>query len=126
MNTQPCVFIVVDDAAVRDGLGMVLETFGLTYQTFENAERYLEGYVAGTPGCLLVDKNMPGLNGDELQEELHRRNIHLPIISLASYGDLPVKVRTIKARTVDFMTKPLQIKQLIEHIQANLNHEIGK
>jgi FixJ family two-component response regulator len=125
MNTQPCVFIVVDDAAVRDGLGMVLETVGLAYQAFENAERFLECYVPATPGCLLVDMNMLGMNGDELQAELLVRNIHLPIISLTSYGELPATVRIIKTGTEDFITKPIQIKQLIEHVQASLNHEIG-
>lgn len=126
MNTQPCVFIVVDDDAVRDGLAMVLETVGLTYQTFENAERFLEGYAQGTPGCLVFDIDMPGLHGDELQEKLISRNIHLPIISLASYGDLPTTVRTLEAGAVDFMTKPIQIKLLIEHIQERLHHEIRK
>jgi FixJ family two-component response regulator len=126
MNTQPCVFIVVDDDAVRDGLAMVLETVGLTYQTFGNAERFLEGYVQGMPGCLVLDIDMPGFYGDELQEELISRNIHLPIISLARYSDLPTTVRTLEAGAVDFMTKPIQIKLLIEHIQERLHHEIRK
>jgi FixJ family two-component response regulator len=123
MNIQPCIFIVDDDDAVRDGLALVLETVGLASQTFENAERFLEGYVQGTPGCLVLDINMPGMNGDELQEELNRRNIRLPIIFLTSYGDIPTTVRTIKAGAVDFMTKPVQINLLIERIQIELQRE---
>ncbi|MDP3839068.1 MAG: response regulator, partial [Methylococcales bacterium] len=84
MNTQPCVFIVDDDYAVRDGLGLVLETAGFNYQTCESAEHFLEIYSAETSGCLLLDMNMSGLNGDELQAELARRNIHLPIIFLTA------------------------------------------
>jgi len=120
MSVQPCVFIVDDDEAVRDGLEMVMETVGLACQTFTDAERFLEGYQPGTPGCLVLDINMPGMNGDELQTELIRRNIRLPIIFLTSYGDIPMSVRTIRAGAVDFLTKPVQISQLIERIQAEL------
>ncbi len=123
MSTQPCVFIVDDDYAVRDSLGLVFKTAGLNYQTFENAEHFLETYSGGTPGCLLLDMNMPGLNGDELQTELIRRNIHLPIIFLTAYGDIPMTVRAMKAGAVDFLTKPVPSKLLIERIQTVLKHE---
>jgi FixJ family two-component response regulator len=122
MNTQPCVFIVDDDYAVRDGLGLVLETAGFNYQTCESAEHFLEIYDSETCGCLLLDMNMPGLNGDELQAELIRRNIHLPIIFLTAYGDIGMSVRAIKAGADDFLTKPVSNKLLIERIQAALQH----
>jgi len=123
MSIQPCVFIVDDDYAVRDALGLVIETAGLDCQTFENAEHFLETYSPGRPGCLLLDVNMPGMNGDELQTELIRRNIHLPIIFLTAYGDIPMTVRTIKAGAVDFLTKPVPSKFLLERIQAVLHDE---
>ena len=123
MNTQPCVYIVDDDYAVRDALGLVMETAGLACQTFESAEHFLETYCPGVPGCLLLDVNLPGLNGDELQAELNRRNMHLPIIFLTAHGDIPMTVRTIKAGAVDFLTKPVPSKLLIERIQAVLRHE---
>jgi FixJ family two-component response regulator len=123
MNSQPCVFIVDDDDAAREGLALVIETLGLTCQAFENAERFMESYVTGTPGCLVLDMNMPGMNGDELQEELNRRHIHLPIIFLTAYGDIATTVRTIQAGAVDFMTKPVQINLLIERIQTVLKQE---
>lgn len=123
MSTQPCVFIVDDDYAVRDSLGLVFKTAGLNYQTFENAEHFLETYSGGTPGCLLLDMNMPGLNGDELQIELIRRDIHLPIIFLTAYGDIPMTVRAMKAGAIDFLTKPVPSKLLIERIQTVLKHE---
>jgi len=126
MNTKPCVFIVDDDDAIRDGLGMVLETAGIACQVFENAECFLERYVPGTSGCLVLDIVMPGMHGDELQAELIRRNILLPIIFLTSYGDKPTVNRSFKAGAVDYMTKPVQIKLLIERIQALLQHEIWK
>jgi len=123
MSTQPCVFIVDDDYAVRDSLGLVFKTAGLNYLTFENAEHFLETYSSGTPGCLLLDMNMPGLNGDELQAELIRRDIHLPIIFLTAYGDIPMSVRAMKAGAVDFLTKPVPSKLLIEQIQTVLQRE---
>jgi len=123
MNTQPCIFIVDDDYAVRDSIGLVLETAGFNYQAFESAEHFLEIYSAETPGCLLLDMNMRGLNGDELQAELIRRNINLPIIFLTAYGDIAMSVRAIKAGADDFLTKPVSNKLLIERIQAALQHE---
>ena len=123
MNTQPCVFIVDDDFAVRDSLQLIMETAGLDYQAFDNAEHFLQSYCPDKPGCLLLDVNMPGMNGDELQAELIRRNIHLPIIFLTAYGDIPMTVRTIKAGAVDFLTKPVPRKLLLERIQDALQHE---
>lgn len=123
MSIQPCVFIVDDDDAVRDALGLVIETAGLACQAFESAEHFLDSYCPGKPGCLLLDVNLPGLSGHELQAELIRRNMHLPIIFLTAYGDIPMTVRAIKAGAVDFLTKPVPSKLLIERIQAVLQHE---
>ena len=123
MNIQPCIFIVDDDHAVRDALGLIMETAGLAYQAFESAEQFLQTYCPGQPGCLLLDVNLPGLNGHELQTELIRRNIHLPIIFLTAYGDIPMTVRAIKAGAVDFLTKPVPRKLLLERIEAVLQNE---
>lgn len=120
MNIEPCVYIVDDDDAVRDGLGLVLEMAGFVYHAFESAEQFLAAYCPRQPGCLLLDINMPGLNGLELQEELNRRGIQLPITFLTAYGDIPTTVRAMKGGAVDFLTKPVPSKQLIEHIQSML------
>jgi two-component system response regulator FixJ len=121
MSIQPCVFIVEDEYPVRHSLGLIMETAGYAYQTFESAEDFLQNYCPGQPGCLLLDVNLPGLNGDELQAELIRRKIHLPIIFLTAYGDIPMTVRVIKAGAVDFLTKPVPRNLLIERIQAVLH-----
>ncbi|WP_374089328.1 response regulator transcription factor [Methylomicrobium lacus] len=123
MSTQFCVFIVDDEYPVRHSLGLIMETAGFAYQTFESAEDFLQNYCPGQPGCLLLDINLPGLNGDELQAELIRRKIHLPIIFLTAFGDIPMTVRAIKAGAVDFLTKPVPRDLLIERIQAVLQHE---
>lgn len=124
MNIEPCVYIVDDDDAVRDGLGLVLEMAGFAYQAFESAEQFLVAYCPRQPSCLLLDINMPGLNGLELQEELKRRGIQLPITFLTAYGDIPTTVRAMKGGAIDFLTKPVPSKQLIEHIQSMLQQAI--
>lgn len=125
MNTQACVFVVDDDDAVRDSLGLVFETEGLAYQTFGSAESFLESYCPGQPACLLLDVNMPGLDGHELQAELTRRQIQLPIIFLTAYGDIPMTVRAMKAGAVDFLTKPVSTELLIDRVQTALGLQIA-
>ena len=120
MNVEPCVYVVDDDDAVRDGIGMLLEIAGINFQAFNSAEHFLEAYCPGKPSCLVLDINMPGLNGLELQEELNRREIQLPIIFLTAYGDVPTSVRAMKVGAVDFLIKPVPSEQLIERIQAVL------
>jgi two-component system response regulator FixJ len=124
MSSQPCVFIVDDEYPVRHSLGLIMETAGYAYETFGSAEDFLQNYRPGQNGCLLLDVNLPGLNGDELQAELIRRGIHLPIIFLTAYGDIPMTVRAIKAGAVDFLTKPVPRDLLIERIQTVLEHEV--
>jgi FixJ family two-component response regulator len=120
MSIEPCVFIVEDDYAVRDGLALVIETAGLACQAFESAERFLQAYTPDTSGCLLLDINLPGLTGLELQDELVRRNSQLPIIFLTAHGDMLMKGRAIKAGAADFLMKPVPSELLIERIQAVL------
>ena len=124
MSIQPCVFVVDDDAAVRDSLGLVFEAAGLACQTFASAEGFLESYSPGKPGCLVLDVNMPGLDGQELQAELNRRHIQLPIVFLTAFGDIPMTVQAIKAGAVDFLTKPVDRQLLIERVQTALRLEI--
>jgi FixJ family two-component response regulator len=126
MNSEPCVFIVDDDYAVRDGLALVIETAGIAYQSFESAEQFLQDYCPHQRGCLLLDINMQGLTGLDLQNELLRRNLQLPIIFLTGYGDIPTSVRAIKAGAVDFLTKPVASKLLVERIQTVLQMEAEK
>jgi FixJ family two-component response regulator len=126
MGTYPCVFIVDDDPAVRDALGLLIEAAGLAYQTFESAEHFLLSYWPGKHGCLLLDINMPGMSGFDLQRELIRRLINLPIIFLTAHSDALMKDRAIKSGAVDFFSKPIPIKLLIERIQTVLQHEAFK
>lgn len=126
MSDQPCVFIIDDDEAIRDSLKMVLETININCETFDSAENFLDSFNPENIGCLVLDVNLPGINGVELHAELNRRNIRLPIIFLTSYGDIPMSVRAIKAGAVDFLLKPIAIPEIIECIQSALQKQILK
>ncbi|MBD9356504.1 response regulator transcription factor [Methylomonas albis] len=123
MSEEALVFIVDDDDAVRDSLGQLMQAAGLPCQLFESAEDFLEAYRPGQPGCLVLDLNMPDMSGDELQNELIRLNIQIPIIFLTAFGDIPTTVRVIKAGAIDFLTKPIPSKVLLTRIEAVLQQQ---
>lgn len=126
MNLPPTVFLVDDAAAVRETLAKLIEMSGLAVETYASAEAFLESYDPGRPGCLVLDLKMPGMSGIELQAELGRRGIGLPIIFLTAFGDIPTTVRAIQAGAVDFLTKPVQAKPFLERIQAALAQDIHR
>ena len=126
MSHSPYVYIVDDDDAVRNALALVVETAGLNCKTFPNAEQFLANYRSGDSGCLILDVNLPGLNGHQLQHELNYLNSHLPIIFLTAYGDIPTTVKAIKAGAVDFLTKPIPSQDLLKRIREVLDQEANK
>jgi FixJ family two-component response regulator len=117
MNIQPLVLLVDDDQAVRESLTLLIETIGFSIQTYDSAEAFLKHYCPRIPACLVLDVNMPGMSGPELQIELIRRKIQLPIIFLTGYGDIPLTVKAMKAGAADFLIKPINGKLLIECIK---------
>ncbi len=120
MTPQPTVFIIDDDNAVRDSLYLQLDSAGFTVDTFSNPGDFLDILQPSTTGCLILDMRMPGMSGPELQAELARRNINLPIIFLTGYGGIPLTVKTIQAGAFDFLTKPVDSKKLRDCINAAL------
>jgi two-component system response regulator FixJ len=120
MIPNSSVFIVDDDAAVRDGLSMQLEAAGFPVKAFASAEDFLGVISPAVIGCLVLDVRMPGMTGPDLQAELARRNINLPIIFLSGHGNIPLAVKSIQAGAVDFLTKPVTGTVLIERIQIAL------
>lgn len=114
--TDPCVFLVDDDAAVRDALSLLIETAGYAVRSYAGADAFLADCGPRSRGCAIVDLRMPGMNGMELQAEMARRGMLLPIIFLTGYGDIPTSVKAIKAGAVDFLTKPVAAAQLFASI----------
>ena len=122
---KPTVFLVDDDDAVRDAVSMLLDSAGLQVRCFDSAQRFLDEYDA-TPGCLVLDVSMPGMTGLELQEELNKSGIRIPIIFITGHGDVPMSVRAIKQGAVDFVEKPADDDELLEKIRKaiKLDREI--
>jgi FixJ family two-component response regulator len=120
MNAPATVFIVDDDAAVRDALTMLLEAAGYAVEAFQSAADFLDKLNSDTQGCLILDVNMPDMDGPSLQEELLRRGSRLPVIFLSGHGTIPVTVRAIKAGAMDFLTKPVDGTELLAHVQKAL------
>jgi FixJ family two-component response regulator len=107
------VFVVDDDEAVRDALGLLLRTAGLRVDTFESAAAFLKDYRPEQAGCLVLDIRMPGMSGLDLQDELHKRRARLPIVFLTAHGDVPMAVRALKKGASDFIEKPVDQQRLV-------------
>jgi len=119
-EARPTVFIVDDDPAVREAMGMLMASAGLDTCGFPGARDFLAAYEAGTPGCLVLDVRMPGMSGIELQEELDRRGAALPIIFLTAYADVPTAVGAVRAGAVDFLQKPVEGGMLLKRVRDAL------
>ena len=111
---DPTVFLVDDDASVRDSLSLLLSLKGLRSQVFATAEHFLETYRAEWRGCLLTDLRMPGMSGLELQAALRERAIDLPVVVLTAHGDVATTRAALKAGAVDFLEKPVDDHVLID------------
>jgi two-component system, LuxR family, response regulator FixJ len=115
-QTQPTVFVVDDDQAVRKSLDVLIRSVGLKVETYESAQSFLAGCDPERPGCLVLDVRMPGMSGLELQKTLKEQGIGLPVIMITGHGDVPIAVRAMKAGAVEFIEKPFSKQLLLEHI----------
>jgi FixJ family two-component response regulator len=120
---SPTVFVIDDDAAVRDSLGRLLEAHRLQVRTYESAEGFLAALRPTTSGCLVLDVRLPRMSGPELQARLAARGMRLPIIFLTAQGDIPTSVRALQAGAVDFLEKPVAGDLLLERVRAALRTE---
>lgn len=121
MQAEPAtVFLIDDDAAVRDALELTLTMAGLDVEAYASAEAFLQQWVPGRAGCLVLDVEMPGMSGLQLQQALAARDIRLPILFLSGHGDIPMAVRALKAGAVDFLPKPCRGSKLLERVREAL------
>jgi FixJ family two-component response regulator len=123
MTREATVFIVDDDASVRRSLERLLRASGFHVESFDSGEHYLEREPFGGLGCVLLDINMPGVSGIELQQRLQDRGDTVPIVFLTGHGDIPTSVRAMKRGAQDFLTKPIDVDDLVPVIEdALLRH----
>src|SRR2546427_724586 len=121
MNTTDTpVYVVDDDASVREAVGSLIRSAGLGVQTFASAQEFLAAPRAEVPSCLVLDLHLPGLSGLDLQQELAKADVQIPIVFLSGHGDIPTSVRAIKAGALAFLTKPFDDDELLNAIRDGI------
>ncbi len=114
------VFVVDDDRSIRESLQNLIQSMGLRVQTFVSAQEFLTSKRADAPSCLVLDVELPGLSGLDLQQELAKADVQIPIIFISGHGDIPMSVRAMKAGALEFFTKPFDPESLVQAVQRAL------
>jgi FixJ family two-component response regulator len=117
------VFVIDDDASLRRAIQRVLGSVGLQVELFGSAREFLAASRPDVPSCVVLDVRLPGMSGLDLQRELTSAGIHIPLIFITSYGDIPMSVRAMKAGAVEFLTKPFRDQDLLDAIQLALKRD---
>ena len=120
LQATPIVFIVDDDISVRESLELLMQTEGWQTQTFASAEDFLAHPRASVPSCLVLDVNLPDLNGLDLQRRVAADRAHMPIIFITGFGDIPMTVQAMKAGAIEFLTKPFTVDELRNSVRRAL------
>jgi FixJ family two-component response regulator len=116
----PTVFIIDDDAGVRESIQDLLESVGLRARSFATTEEFLHSQRADGPSCLVLDVRLPGMSGLDFQLKLAETGIQIPIIFLTGHADIPMTVKAMKSGAVEFLTKPFREQELLDAIQQAL------
>jgi two-component system response regulator FixJ len=120
MAQDGTVFVVDDDPAIRDSLAMLLASSGYQAKSYASAAAFLASETPDAVGCMVVDVQMPGMNGLALQQELAARRFRLPVIVMTGHGDIPIAVQAMKAGAVDFLEKPFDDGVLLDGVRRAL------
>ena len=124
MGTQPeeqgVVFVIDDDALLRDALSRLFRSIGLQVVTFASAPEFLNHNLPPSPSCLVLDVRLPGLSGIDFQRELAKANIDIPIVFMTGHGDIPMSVRAMKAGAIEFLPKPFRDQDMLDAVQEGL------
>jgi FixJ family two-component response regulator len=120
---NPIVFVVDDDADVREGLQELLASIGLRSMTFASTTLFLQGGPPTEVSCLILDVRLPGLGGLDFQDQLVAAKINIPIIFITGHGDIPMTVKAMKAGAIEFLTKPLREQDLLDAVRIALDKD---
>jgi FixJ family two-component response regulator len=120
---EPIVFIIDDDLSVRRALTNLFQSVGLEVEAFGSAPEMLQSRLPDVASCLVLDIRLPGLSGLDLQTELAKANIHIPIIFITGHGDIPMTVRAMKGGAVDFLTKPFRDQDLLDAVMTAIDRD---
>jgi FixJ family two-component response regulator len=124
MSDPKCiVFVVDDDPLVRDSVSDLLDSAGFAVQTFGSAKEFAQSKRPDLPACLILDVELPGLSGLDLQAELASSGVEMPVIFLTGHADIPMTVRAMKGGAVEFLTKPFRKQELLDAVQEALRRD---
>lgn len=125
MNTPelPTVFIVDDDKGVRESVRDLLESVGLRCEAFATAQEFFCSQRKDAPGCLILDVRLPDTSGLDLQRELKKARVGLPIIFISAHADVPITVQAMKSGAVEFLTKPFREQELLDAVQRSIERD---
>jgi two-component system, LuxR family, response regulator FixJ len=122
-NEEPLIYLVDDDEAVRDSLGLLFKSIGLKHEAYSSALDFLQRFDSTRHACLVADIRMPGLSGLELQQRLNEQHAEIPIIFITGHGDVPMAVTAMKSGAADFIQKPFRDQDLIDRIHKGLERD---
>ena len=115
------VFIIDDDAGVREAIQGLLKSVGLRSESFASPQEFLKNWSSNGPSCLVLDVRLPGVSGLDVQHHLAEAGVHVPVIFLTGHGDIPMSVKAMKSGAVEFLTKPFREQDLLDAIQQALD-----
>jgi FixJ family two-component response regulator len=122
-EVKSIVYVIDDDASVREALGGLIRSVGLDVELSSTVEEFLRTKRRDAPGCLVLDIRLPGLSGLDFQREMAKSNIFLPVIFITGHGDVPMSVRAMKAGAIEFLTKPFRDQDLLDAIHAGIERD---
>jgi FixJ family two-component response regulator len=122
-ETQPVIYVVDDDGDVRKAMDTLLRSVGLGVRTFASASEFLRAKLSDVPGCLVLDVRMPGMSGLDLQSEMTKADIDIPIIFITGHADVAMAVKVMKAGAVEFLTKPFHDQDLLDSLQRAVERD---
>ena len=120
---QPIVFVVDDDASMRQALARLLQSVQLRVEVFASPQEFLQSERPNVPSCLVLDVRLPGLSGLDFQAELLKADVRMPIVFITGHGDIPMSVRAMKAGAVDFLAKPFRDQDLLDAVTTAIQRD---
>jgi len=121
--SPPLVVVVDDDAAVRESLDSLFRSIGLQTRLFGSPSELLQSPIPNVPGCIILDVRLPGISGLDVQGQLSKHGIALPIVFMTGHGDIPMTVRAMKAGAVDFLSKPFREQDMLDAVAAAIERD---
>jgi FixJ family two-component response regulator len=123
---ESIVYVVDDDVSIRDALYHLMQVVGLKVECFASAQDFLKKNLPDVASCLVLDVRMPGLSGLNLQDDLAKAGVHIPIVFMTAHGDIPMTVHAMKAGAAEFLAKPFRDQDMLDAVQLAIERDRGR